>query len=185
LITIVVGSKNPVKVNAVQIAANSYWKNFELVSINAPSNISNMPLSKEETRIGAKNRALAALDWMKNQKDNLPVNKDDQNLVLAVGNEGGITSIDGIWYLFGTTLVTDGKIESWGGETLVRLPSIMVDELQGGQVELGEVIDKITGETNTKQKGGAIAILTNNVILREELFSFHTKMALSPWVHNF
>ncbi len=53
---ILVGSKNPVKLNAVKEAFSLYFENIEIVSISVPSNVSDQPIN-EETYEGAKNRA--------------------------------------------------------------------------------------------------------------------------------
>lgn len=172
-----VGSKNPVKVNAVQYAAEKYFgKDVQVHAYTTPSGVSQMPFSMEEVRIGARTRATNA------RKQALLVLNQP---VIGVGNEGGVGMIDGEWYLLGTSFATDGKIHSFGGQTQVRLPKKFIEMMKGGMVELGLVIDQVTGETNTKQKGGAIAILTNQIIQREDLFRFSTLQALSPWVHNF
>lgn len=171
-----VGSTNPVKINGTRKAVHRYNSTVQVVAFSAASGISNMPLSKEETRIGAKNRALDTLRQ-------LLVEYPEEHCI-GVGNEGGIAQVDGLWYLFGSTYATDGDLSSYGAETVVRLPDAFVHPILTEGIELGEVMDRYTGDHNTKQKGGAIAILTNNVVLREDLFYTGSVQALAPWFNQ-
>ena len=59
---IAVGSTNPVKVEAVRQTISRIWSEAEIIPIAVPSGVSEMPMSDEETRTGARNRALAARD---------------------------------------------------------------------------------------------------------------------------
>ena len=53
-----IGSYNEAKITAVRHALEEAgWKSPSITPINAPSNISDMPFSDEETLLGAKNRA--------------------------------------------------------------------------------------------------------------------------------
>jgi inosine/xanthosine triphosphatase len=167
----VVGSKNPIKVKAVEAAAKKYWTDITVQGIEVDAGISKMPLSKQETRRGAKNRAENA--------------KKVAGAWLGVGNEGGICSIEGSWYLFGTTCVSDGNEISWGSETLVSLPKTITNLLFEQNLELGSVIDLVTGKQNTKQNKGAVAVLTNGVIERQDVFELGAATALVRWLESF
>lgn len=172
------GSKNPAKIRGVVAAAESYWDDFEILSYNAISGVSNMPSSRKEIRIGAKNRALDTLKWLRQKGI-------ESNLSLAIGNEAGAAKIDGDWYIFSCSVITDGIIESWCGETLFKLPRIMADGIKEGDVELGQFADELLGTENIKQKKGTIAVLTNNRVSREDLISFNIRIGFGPWVNNF
>ena len=177
MVKLAIGSYNPVKIEATRKASSIFWKDPEVFGFDANSDITEMPMTKEETRDGAKNRANSALRWLrKNEQD---------GILLGVGMEGGVCSFRGDWYLFGATFVTDGNVESWGGETMVRLPIKMYEGLEGGKIELGTVTDNLTGEKETKKRGGAIAVLSDNKILRDDLFDFALQQALTPWIHGY
>lgn len=167
---VAVASTNPVKVSAVIRAVNSYHKpdlNLDIIAINVQSGVSKMPMTKDETRIGARNRAINVLR--------------ESNGWIGVGNEGGVCKIENDWYLFSTTYAWDGIKGRWGAETLIYLPPHLVEGLKGGIVELGDVIDQITGDDNTKQKKGAVGYLTDDAVKREDIFYFATVTALSDW----
>lgn len=167
---IIIGSKNPAKVNGVKQAALTYWPNIKTLGENAPSKVSKMPMSKNEIRFGAKSRA------------NYIISNFD--CWLAVGNEGGAALVDGNWYLFGTTYATDGYNHSWGGELQIRLPDIMVQGLSAGEIELGIVIDKLTNRHNVKQQEGAIGLITDMRLTRSQVFKMSAQQALAYWFYQ-
>ncbi len=175
---LIVGSTNPVKINAARRAAEKYWQNVDVIGCKVDSGISYMPMNKKEIRLGAKNRAINSYNYGLNNFDNV-------KNTIAIGLEGGVTDIDDEWYLFGATYLTDGNISSWGAEILVKMPNFIINKLENGKVELGTVIDQITGINNSKQKGGAVELLTNGKVLREDLFYFSIILGLSPWINGY
>ena len=56
---VVVGSTNPVKINAAKQAFEKLWPDdfWEVVGHSAPSEVSDQPISDNESIIGARNRA--------------------------------------------------------------------------------------------------------------------------------
>ncbi len=76
---IFVGSLNPVKINAVTLAASESWPNVEVYGLDVPSGISDQPMSDEETRKGAVARARAALrdGLQRSKKTSDPPNRTD------------------------------------------------------------------------------------------------------------
>lgn len=164
---IIIGSKNPAKVNGVKEAAIAYWPDIEVIGSDAPSRVSKMPMSKNEIRFGAKSRAV----YLRKNFD----------CWLAVGNEGGAAFVDGNWYLFGTTFVTDGVNSSWGGELQIRLPDVMVEGLIDGEIELGTVIDGLTNRKDVKKQEGAIGLITDMNLTRSQVFKMSAQQALAFW----
>ena len=76
---IIVGSKNPIKINSVKLGYQKVFSNleFELEGVSVPSDVSDQPMSNQETLDGALNRATHA-------KNDFPDAK------FWVGIEGGI-----------------------------------------------------------------------------------------------
>ena len=62
---IAVGSRNPVKIEAVKRAFNKAFGECEVIGVSVSSDISNMPISFEEGVKGAKNRAEKAIEKLK------------------------------------------------------------------------------------------------------------------------
>lgn len=171
---ILVGSKNPVKIDAVREALSNYFGNIEVTGIEVESGVSIQPAG-DETFIGAKNRALnlKALDESNN------INAD-----FFVGIEGGIAKEFNRWFAFGCICIVDksGNI-GFGTSPHFELPILVIEKLLNG-VELGIVMDEIQNEENTKQKNGAIGYFTNGVMNRKELYIEGLKVAIIPFLHK-
>jgi inosine/xanthosine triphosphatase len=165
---IAVGSTNPIKVAAVKSIVTQLWPGAEIQSVDVPTGVSEMPMSDEETIIGARNRARAA---------RLAINAD-----LGFGLEGGV-HLDPIGLMLqGWVVVTDGNgREGVAGAGRLPLPPLLADRVLAGE-ELGPIMDSLLGETNVKAKGGAIGALTGGLIPREQAFALGVAYALSPFV---
>ena len=102
----------------------------------------------------------------------------------CVGLEGGIAQYHGRWFAFGAICIADaaGRL-GFGVSPLFELPPGVVDDLLGGS-ELGHVMDRLAGEHNTKQRGGAVGILTGGRITRRELYAQGVAMALIPFLNE-
>ena len=165
---IVVGSKNPVKINAVIEAAKLFWAKPEILAFDSSSRVSKMPISVQEARIGALNRARTAFEKTK--------------VDIAIAHEGGVTTIHGDWYLFATVVSTNTENYYWGGEIKIKLPEAISSQIGDGSEELGSIMDRMLDKSNTKQKAGAIGYLSRGYITRQEAFRFNSIQALIPWV---
>jgi inosine/xanthosine triphosphatase len=165
---IAVGSTNPVKVTAVRQTITRIWPEAEIVPIAVPSGVSDMPMSDEETQLGAKNRALAALKAL--------------DADFGVGLEGGVQAESFGLVLHGWVVVVtkDGRTGIGGGGRL-PLPEHIAQKVLAG-TELGHVMDEVLDDHNTKQKGGAVGALTNGLVLREETFALAVAYAFAPFV---
>ncbi len=171
---ILVGSKNPVKIEAAKEAFSLYFSNIKAVGISVESNVPAQPVNSQ-TFEGAKNRALALAEI--NKMKNL-------NAEYFIGIEGGIQKTFGKWFAFGGMCIIDksGKT-SFGTSAHFELPEIITHRLLNGE-ELGYVMDEIMNDTNTKQKGGAISFFTNGKMNRKELYIHGIISALVPFLHN-
>lgn len=171
---ILVGSKNPVKIDSVKEAFANYFDEIEVVGVEVDPEVSIQPIN-DETFTGAKNRALK-----------LKVLNDSENLGAEyfVGIEGGITKQFDKWFAFGCMCVVDkeGRI-GFGTSPHFELPKAVVEKLLSG-IELGEVMDNIMSQQNTKQKNGAIGFFTNGVMNRKELYMEGLKVAVIPFLHK-
>ena len=171
---VLVGSKNPVKINAVKEAFERHFGKAEVIGINVPSNVPDQPIN-EETFTGAENRA-----------KNLYKINDEQNLNADyfVGVEGGIVNEHNRWFAFGGMCVInkEGKT-AFGSSPHFELPKTVVDKLLD-RVELGDVMDKIMKTENSKYKSGAIGFFTNGIMDRKELYVAGLLVAVVPFLHE-
>jgi inosine/xanthosine triphosphatase len=168
MVKIAVGSTNPVKVTAVQSIVAQIWPDVEIVPLDAPSGVADMPLTDEECIAGARNRAQAARRL---------VGAD-----MGIGLEGGAHQNGANLYLVGwaVAVTADGR-EGVGGSGRLPLPPIIARRLLAGE-ELGPVMDDLLGEANVKQKGGAIGALTAGLIPRSQALAVAVAYALAPFV---
>jgi inosine/xanthosine triphosphatase len=166
---VIVGSKNPVKINAAKRAFSKFFDDFEVLGIDAESGVSNMPMTRQETKKGAINRAKKALE---------------HGADFAVGIEGGVYEDEHGMFLFGVIAILDkeNKLSLAGSEGFM-LPEKISAEIRNGK-ELGPLMDKITGMKNIKQNNGAIGYFTKNHVTRTTSFEQSIILALVRFVNK-
>ena len=171
---ILVGSKNPVKIEAVKEALENYFENILVEGIDVSSNVVDQPLN-DDTFIGAQNRAMKLKEI--NESENL-------NADFFIGVEGGISKIFNKWFAYGCMCIinNEGNV-GFGTSPLFELPDSIMKEILKGR-ELGFIIDEILNDENTKRKGGAISFFTNGVMNRKELYIEGLKTATIPFLHK-
>jgi len=166
--TIAIGSTNPVKVEAVRSVVNRIWPNVELRPVEVAPGVSAMPMSDAECLIGAGNRARASRTLI--------------DADLGIGLEGGVNSEPAGLMLLGWVVAVDREgREGVGGGARLPLPGAIAHRVLAGE-ELGPLMDELLGQSNVKQKGGAVGALTNGLVLRKETFAIAVAYALAPFV---
>ncbi len=166
---IAVGSKNPIKIQAVRSAFEKVFGDCQVIGVSVSSSVSDMPLSFEEMVKGSKNRAKAAMK--KIEAD------------FGVGMEAGFEKEEIGTFLSGFVAITN-KDNLWGyaqGGGLF-MPEKIVKKVREKNQELGEIMDEIRGLKNTKQHDGCIGFFTNNLISRERSFESTVIYALSRFI---
>jgi len=171
---ILVGSKNPIKIKAVDEAFSIYFNDINVIGISVESDVPAQPINNQ-TFEGAKNRALEL------EKTNKEKKLEAQ---FFVGIEGGIQETYGKWFAFGCMCIIDNSRKtSFGTSAHFELPQSVTTRLLKGE-ELGFVMDEIMNDENTKQKGGAISFFTNGKMDRKELYIPGIISALVPFLHE-
>jgi inosine/xanthosine triphosphatase len=171
---ILVGSQNPVKIASVEESFANYFKTNEVIGVDVQSGVSHQPFG-DETFIGARNRA----DELKKLNDENYLDAD-----FFIGIEGGVIYQFKKWFAFGCLCIIDKEGDTgFGISPQFELPEHVVEKLQRG-IELGDVMDEIQNEENTKQKQGAIGYFTNGVMNRKELYIEGLKVAVVPFLHK-
>ena len=167
---VLVGSTNPVKLEAARAGFSAFYDEVEVVGVPAPSGVADMPLG-QATFDGARQRA-AYLQGL-NERDGL-------GAAFVAGIEGGALELDGRWFALGAVCVRDAAgREGVGTSPWFALPEVVVPRLLAGE-ELGAVIDALSGETDTKRRGGAIGFLTGGALDRASLYAQGVVAALVP-----
>lgn len=140
---------------------------FVAEGVSAPSGVADQPMSEEETLQGALNRVQYA-------KQQYP----EANF--WVGLEGGVAPEGDELSAFAWVVVQDHEQLGRSRSGSFYLPQAVQRLVQQG-VELGEANDRVFGHQNSKQKGGAIGILTHNALGRKELYEQAVLLALVPF----
>lgn len=160
---ILMGTKNPGKIEGAKQAFERYFNNVEIEGIPVSSNVGDQPIN-EEIFQGAKNR-------VKNLKEYAINNNIEADFYIS--SEAGITNLLGEWIDINAAVIEDSKgFQSVGISQGFPIPDKYIDEIK--ETELGKVMDKIfSGKELGKGKGG-ISFLTQNEVSRIDL----TKMLL-------
>ncbi len=171
---VLVGSTNPVKIEAARDAFRAYFPDARAEGIAVPSGVPAQPIG-EETYEGARNRAQTL--YRKNASESLGGD-------FCVGIEGGAIQHVGRWFSFGAVCVVDARGRTgFGASPLFELPASVAEALRAGE-ELGHVVDRLSGRTNSKQAGGAIGHFTRGAVDRKGIYVQGTVVALVPFLNQ-
>ncbi|EJG0041537.1 inosine/xanthosine triphosphatase [Vibrio parahaemolyticus] len=164
---VVIASLNPAKINAVKSAFQSAFPQqaFEFIGISVPSEVADQPMTNEETHRGAVNR-------VKNAKVEMPT--ADFYVGLEAGIEGNVT--------FAWMVIESDTHRGESRSASLMLPPEVLAQLADAN-ELGDVMDKVFGTENIKQKGGAISLLTQNQLTRSSVYHQALILALIPFTN--
>jgi len=177
---IFVGSTNPVKVNAVKLAVLKKWPKATVLGIEVASGVPAQPLTDEETRLGASNRAQTVLAT--GLKTLTSAEITTATTILGVGLEGGVFGkvATDFWSTVWVS-VTDqtGKIFESNGARFKLPPTVATQILAGA--EMGQAMGELFSDPKIKQKQGAIGILTGNLTSRTEACTAIAKLAIGLW----
>ncbi|HKO60856.1 MAG TPA: inosine/xanthosine triphosphatase [Pyrinomonadaceae bacterium] len=183
--TVALGSDRAAKIMAVRASIarvasiDSGWAEATVlarpVEINAPA----MPMNDWELMQGARERALAVRDLLRNQR---------RDADIFVGLEGGFhsISIEGEWHIFlrGWAYATDGKAGAFGGTPSISVPPSLSKKVIEGKRELGLVIDEVAGIADVRSRQGAWGILSRDLVTRAMSFEVALVAAFAPFYNN-
>ena len=170
-LNIIVGSKNPVKINAAKHIFTQFFADhtIDCKGVNAPSDVPDQPIGEDETRIGAQNRVKYC--------------KQHYQADYYVSMEGGAERFSYGAATFAYVVIDDTSNQVVGRSSNLPLPNILYNALLKGE-ELGDVMDSAFKTINIKQKGGAIGLLTNNHATRESTYIQALTLAMAPFLHS-
>jgi len=179
---ICVGSLNPTKVDAVKIAFEKYYTDFEIFNIKVDSGVPNQPFGIDLILKGAKNRAESALSYLINEK------QIDTN-IFGIGIEAGLVKVplaQTNYMDFQFCVIMD---ENWnitlGSGIAFEYPQLVINDILSNQeIEIGSVIGKLANNMNLKNEAGAISFLSKNIITRTEILTQAVICALLPRINK-
>ncbi len=170
---ILMGTKNPGKIEGAKQAFEKYFNNVEIEGISVSSSVGDQPIN-EEIFQGAKNR-------VKNLKEY--ATKSNIEADFYISSEAGITNFLGEWIDINAVVIEDSKgFQSVGTSQGFPIPDKYIEEIK--QTELGKVMDKIfSGNELGKGKGG-ISLLTKDEVSRIDLTKNAFVMALTKHING-
>lgn len=180
--TIALGSDRAAKIMAVRACVarvatiDPDWTNANVVARRVEINAPAMPLTDWQLMEGARERALAARDSLKSRRLEADI---------YVGLEGGFHSISigGEWHTFlrGWAYATDGERSAFGAAPSISVPAAIVKKVVQGRLELGSVIDQVTGGRDIRSKQGAWGVLSRDLVTRSMSFELALIAAFAPF----
>lgn len=168
---VAVGSTNPVKLGAVRAVLATLAPSITVDGVTVSSGVPDQPMGDEQTIEGATTRAHAARAAL--------------DADLGVGIEGGVVeTASGMrscaWAVVATR---DGAVHV-GGNLSMPLPDAVAALIRDG-VELGHAIDRLVGTSNIKHGAGAVGILTQGLVTRQQAYEVILAYALAPLLGHF
>lgn len=170
---VLIGTKNPGKIEGARRALRNYYDEFEIEGISAPSNVSDQPVD-EDIYFGARNRVNNLIKYAKE-------NNIEADYYMAV--ESGITNRLGKWVITNVAVIKDKKgYESIGTSASFPVPNKHVDNIIKNT--LGTVMDDLFNESDLRSSTGGVGLLTHEVITRIDLNTQAFVMALTQFVNK-
>lgn len=164
---IIVASNNPVKIEAARLGFEAMFPDaeFESEGVSVPSHVSDQPMTVQETIQGATHRAQNARS-AKPEAD------------YWVGIEGGVADSElGMQCFAWIIVIGQDSIIGRGQTAIFYLPEEVAQLVRQG-VELGHADDQVFGRENSKQKNGAIGLLSDDAVDRTSYYVQAMIMAL-------
>ena len=170
---ILMGTKNPGKIEGAKQAFEKYFDNIVIEGIPVNSDVGDQPVN-EEILQGAENR-------VNNLKKYARQNQIEADFYIS--SEAGITNLLGEWIDINCVVIENKEgLQSVGTSQGFPIPDKYIDEIK--QTELGKVMDKIfSGKELGKGKGG-ISYLTKDEVSRIDLTKNAFIMALTKHING-
>ncbi len=170
---ILMGTKNPGKIQGAKEAFEKYFENIEIEGIAVDSEVGDQPINKEII-IGAKNR-------IKNLRKYAKENQLEADFYIAC--EAGITDFLEEWIDINCAVIEDKEgTQSVGTSQGFPIPNKYIEEIKA--TELGKVLDKIFNSKGLGKGKGGISILTKDEISRIDLTRNAFIMALTKYING-
>ncbi len=164
-----IGSKNPVKIAAVEDGLAETFSGAEFIPVEVNSGVSTQPIGDEETSRGAINRA----------KEALKIAGAD----FGVGLEAGVKETEhGMMGTVWCAIVDKNRKISLGGGLHYHVPVKLAEGIRKGG-ELGPLTDKLVKRANTKHQEGTIGIVTKGAIDRKRAYESLVRLAVAKHVN--
>jgi inosine/xanthosine triphosphatase len=159
-----------VKLAATQAVFQRLSPRTHVRGIAVASEVPDQPVGDAQTIAGATNRARAARAAL--------------DADLGVGIEGGVVEApDGMRTCAWAVVAERNGAVHVGGSLSMPLPDAVAALIRSGE-ELGHAIDRLVGTTNIKHGAGAVGILTEGLVSRQEAYETLLAYALAPVLND-
>ena len=161
-----VGTTNACKLSAVRKAIAAYPEVCGAVSAHkVASNVSEQPMTLDETTRGAKNRAEAAAAAACAEKKA----SDASMRVLGIGIESGLFALDGKYFDVCVVAAYDGRHHHIGLSCAFEIPPTILTHVLDGGADLSQACNRsgITNDPKLGEHGGLIGLLSSGRLTRE------------------
>ena len=170
---VLIGTKNPGKIEGAKLALKKYFKDFEIAGIKVSSDVNEQPVGIE-TYHGALNRVNNLVKYAKE-------NNIKADLFMSV--ESGLTSELGFWAITNIAVIKNAKGETGiGSSASFPVPNKYVEDIKNET--LGTVMDRLFNENDLRSSTGGIGLLTKEVVTRIDLTKDAFLMALTPFINE-
>ena len=176
-----VASKNPVKINAVANAIKKEFPASPVEGLEVDSAVSAQPMSDEETRQGALNRAKNLRALLIKQGIIKP--KEE---VLCIGLEGGVFHPDfaknknELWSTVWAVAVDQHNKSYFSNGARFPSPQFLSDMILAGE-EMGPALGRYLQDPDLRKKDGMIGFITNHFTNRTDEYENIVKIAIGLW----
>ena len=170
---VLIGTKNPGKIEGAKRAFENYFEDVEVVGVKAESNVSDQPVGKE-TLLGATNRVDNLMKYAKE-------NNIDADYFVAI--ESGINNDLGFWAITNVAVIKNAKGEvGVGASESFPVPKKYVDSII--KDTLAPIMDMLFEKSDLRSSTGGIGLLTHDILTRIDLNTHAFVMALTPFINN-
>ncbi len=167
-----IGSKNPVKIEAVREAFSLFFDNVNIEGFSVNSGVSSQPKSSDEIIQGARNRAINCFN----------------NCDYGIGLESGIFPVNGsltnYFNVCCCAIYSGKKIVGIGFSPGFEYPQFVIKKILQEQLETGKIFDELLNEENLNQKQGIVGVLAHNKYSRKDFTRAGVIMALYPLLNK-
>ena len=167
---VVVGSQNPVKVNASKQAFSLFFEDVQVVPVTVESKVKAFPTSQAETMEGAMNRAHAAAAAVPDAE-------------FAVRIEAGIVPIELRQFVQAYAVVLREGQVGVGASAALELPPGVFGLIDPTTDASKDVVDAVFGRKNVFENEGAFGVLTNGRLTRTAIMRDAVVCALPRFVN--
>lgn len=169
-VRVIIGSQNPAKIRAAELAFTRMFPNesMEYISAEVESGVSDQPMSDDESFAGAIMRAQLCREA-------------GPEASYWVGIEGGLEEIGDELHAFAWMVILGpDKLMGKARTSTFVLPPVVADLIREGK-ELGEADDIVFERQDSKLDSGAVGILTHGLFDRAQYYADALIMALIPF----